>query len=386
MSNKNTTIAVLLLLLLTTAACKDKFDIDSIDEQAKLVVYCFPSEADTTWIDVTYSVPVGKESAGRSIKGFMEVADAHIVYKVNGQERPVGWVDGAVDRWDHVASPGRYYVTGAHQPGDLVELNVSAPGYPSVQARTTVVPAVPVALKSVEETHVYDPDWADTRHVYQLSATFTDDAASDDYYAVRVSRRMWRLTAVGDMRPDYPNRDFYDEEDWHVEWPMSSVEEFLSVAGGGWADVYDFQLVRDSLIAMPEVLAMSEPLLQQISQTDTDFGFENDFYDQFYYFSDQQINGQTYTLHLNISYYQYNTSGVLQQSEDGPEDYRVQLYHLTPEFYHYLKSINDVDNNDLAQSGLSMLSPTFTNVQGGIGIVGGYSQSNSRWLQATDRE
>ena len=59
----------------------------------------------------------------------------------------------------------------------------------------------------------------------------------------------------------------------------------------------------------------------------------------------------------------------------------MQLYHLTPEMYRYVKSINDIDNNDLAQFGLTMLQPTYSNVHGGIGVVGAYSVSESGWMQ-----
>ena len=39
-------------------SCKDSFDIDSLQEQPKLVVSCFPSMGDTTFVSVTRSVAV----------------------------------------------------------------------------------------------------------------------------------------------------------------------------------------------------------------------------------------------------------------------------------------------------------------------------------------
>lgn len=57
----------------------------------------------------------------------------------------------------------------------------------------------------------------------------------------------------------------------------------------------------------------------------------------------------------------------------------MQLYHITPEFYHYVKSINDVDNNGLAERGFAIIEPTYSNVLGGIGVVGGYGYSESNW-------
>ena len=57
----------------------------------------------------------------------------------------------------------------------------------------------------------------------------------------------------------------------------------------------------------------------------------------------------------------------------------VELYRLTPEYYHFLKSISDADNSDLAKVGLAVIAPTYSNVKGGIGYVGGYSRQLTSW-------
>ena len=41
-------IALASLLVLT--GCKDSFDMDDLHEETKLVLNCFPSSEDTTWI------------------------------------------------------------------------------------------------------------------------------------------------------------------------------------------------------------------------------------------------------------------------------------------------------------------------------------------------
>ncbi|MCR5159880.1 MAG: DUF4249 domain-containing protein [Prevotella sp.] len=376
-------IYITLFALAALAGCRDSFDIDSLDGQAKLVVSCFPSEEDTTWIEVTYSIPVSKGAAIKDVFDYLEVKDAHVVYRVNGVERPVGWKDRVDDyvfghKQERPKAIARYYVTGAHQPGDVVELSITAPGYEPVSATTVVAQPVPIELNSVSEAEVYDTYDQDRRSVYQLSATFTDPAASADYYAVRVRCKHYHGTAIGDLRPDCPDYDIWNFDDGrHVEWTMEDERSYENVLLG-WGDVYDFHLALDSAYTNPEILLMSEPLLQTLSPTDKDFGFDDDYYQNFYIFSDEKIQGQTYTLHLNLN--RWHDQDITYHYR--PVQYQVQLYHLTPEFYRYVKSINDVDNNDLAEAGLSMVQPARSNVQGGIGIVGGYHMSQSNWMSA----
>ena len=377
-------IIVGLVGLVGLVGCKDSFDMGDLHEETKMVVNCFPSTEDTTWIEVTHSIPVSKGSERNQWDDFLEVKDAHVTYRVNGEQRSVGWKDRVYNKWNMPCVQARYYVTGSHQTGDRVEVEVSAPGYANVRAETVVGEAVPVVLQSIVKTKVYDPDWEESRDVYQLTATFTDPAQTQDYYAVRVRCKHYKGKAIGDLRPDYPYQDLYDNDDLrHVEWPMKNDLDYEGTCAG-WGEVYNFHLQLDSLYSHPEILTMSEPLLMPLSDMDSNFGFDNGFYQHFYIFSDEKIQGLTYMLHLNLSL--YHVMSPLDEFCFSPLRYQVQLYHITPEFYRYVKSINDVDNNKLAQNGFSMILPTFSNVSGGSGVVGAYSLSESEWLTLTSNK
>ena len=326
-----------LVAALWLAGCKDTFDTADLHEEAKLVVNCFPSTEDTTWIEVTHSIPMSEGAKVSLWDDYLEVEDAHIIYKVNGEQRTVGWKDRIYDRWQQPRSHGRYYVAGAHQPGDRVEVVAAASGCASVHAETVVVETVPGSLQSIVKTKVYDGSWGESREVYQLSAIFTDPADTKDYYAVRVRCKHYGGgTAIG------------------KQWP-------------------------DSLYSHPKILTASEPLLRPLSDLDDVFGFASGYYQNFCIFSDAEISGLTYTLHLNI--WPNHVQSPLDTYTSRPLCYQVQLYHLTPEMYRYVKSVNDIDNNDLAQFGLTMFQPTYSNVHGGIGVVGAYSVSESGWMQ-----
>lgn len=94
-----------------------------------------------------------------------------------------------------------------------------------------------------------------------------------------------------------------------------------------------------------------------------------EYFGNAYIFNDRTINGKTYTLHLDTysnSYYQsfYSFS------------YVVDLYKVTPEYYRFLKSINDAQSNSWADVGLMQVTPTYSNVKGGFGVVAGYNISS----------
>ena len=77
-----------MLFCLALVSCKDDFDIQKLQDHSRLVVYCFPTEGDTTLVSVAKSLPVA------SVKGNVDIlsrekVDAHIIYKVNGVEQTV---------------------------------------------------------------------------------------------------------------------------------------------------------------------------------------------------------------------------------------------------------------------------------------------------------
>ncbi len=60
--------------------------------------------------------------------------------------------------------------------------------------------------------------------------------------------------------------------------------------------------------------------------------------------------------------------------------YKVYLYKLSRELYLYLKSMNDVKNNDLGHKGLAPIRSHYSNVENGIGVVGGCRVMETEWI------
>ena len=349
-------ILFFLFLALSVMSCKDEFSVSNLpDAKAKLVVYCMPSTADTTYITVSRSIPLKQYNATQ--KNVL-IDDATISYQLNGQTMPVTALGN-----------GRYRVVGKQKAGDKVQLRVEAQGLEAVEASTEIPQAIGISHLATRMVRMKEDPSSNVKDFLQLQATFTDPAETHDYYAVCVRRKMLRNFHVacyrnmgGEMQVVrvYYDYDEYLETSKYQQWDSTSIEY-----------QYDNFYVP--------ITTASEPLLNPLSDIDDDFDFSSDFYQNFYIFDDATINGKTYTLHLNIEPFvraanmSDKAAKELKRLYNIEEGVEVELYHITPAYYRFLQALNDVSNNSLAQAGLSNIRTTYSNVQNGMGICAGFN-------------
>ena len=315
-----------LLLIALLTSCKDDISLPEAGNEAKLVIYCFPSTRDTTYISVSRSLPVKQYKEGMKIKN---IDDARITYSVNGQQRKVT-----------NSGNGIYYVVGKQKTGDKIAVTVSADSLPTASAETSIPDTVAISDPKSRQTKVYNDDYETMMDYEQVMASFKDPSATKDYYAVRVLLK--NISAQ------------YSEED---------------------------SLYYEQYFYYPIINTKNEPILVSKTNIDDAFGFSDNYYGGLCIFDDASISGQSHTLHLNV----YNNnpfSHVSRNAYEVKKYERIELLHLTPEYYKFLFSINAEENSDLAQYGLSQLMPTATNVQGGLGVVAGWNVSHTAWIKS----
>ena len=317
-------ILFFLFLALSVMSCKDEFSVSNLPEaKAKLVVYCMPSTADTTYITVSRSIPLKQYNATQ--KNVL-IDDAAISYQLNGQTMPVTALGN-----------GRYRVVGKQKAGDKVQLRVEAQGLEAVEASTEIPQAIGISHLATRMVRMKEDPSSNVKDFLQLQATFTDPAETHDYYAVCVRRKMLRNFHVACYRNTgremevarvYYDYDEYLETSKYQQWDSISIE---------------YQ------------------------------------YDNFYIFDDATINGKIYTLHLNIEPFvraanmSDKAAKELKRLYNIEEGVEVELYHITPAYYRFLQALNDVSNNSLAQAGLSNIRTTYSNVRNGMGICAGFN-------------
>ena len=360
-------ILYLLALLLSLVSCRDDFDISKLQDSARLVVYSFPTEGDSTLILVTKSLPVA------TTKGFLEdlasqTVDAHIIYKVNGQECPVKRIEREDESLQFCSSGsmliGQYYAIGRQKGGDNVQIKVSAEGFPDVSASTYIPQGVDIQAegmsigKEKKDYYTYQTD--------KVLASFQDEGKSKDYYSVKVKRLQMQGTASFVYHRDNGDIDTtYAENYW----------DYSKIVNNYPSGVWNFDSLHH--VPSPQMLETDkEPVLNKSSKLDDDLGFDGyEYFDDAYIFNDQLFNGQKYTLHLVMLNFNYAGSYNYNRSWDGVfgYDYQVELYKVTPEYYRFLSSINNANSNSWAEAGIMQVTPTYSNVQGGFGVVAGFN-------------
>ena len=338
-------LLIFAILALVITSCRDEYVIDDLQDPSKIVAYCFPTAGDTTLIRLSRSIPVQHlNDPSTSQTPFV------VSYSLNGEPQNVVPTD----------DEGTYLVIASQQEGDAVSLSAAAEGLESVTAQTQIPSPCPIQIDTIRRVQLYDSSYEEFRNFVQVKASFQDDGSATNYYAVRLI-----------VRNDIGYDKFYqlnDQGDTIASGYGTMNYEYLL------EDYPDFTHeihIQEQTYMQPELYIGSEPVLSNLTDIDKEMGFEDEFYQGFYIFNDELFNGRSYTITLNaVASSVRNRDALFQYAQ-------VELYQLTPECYHYFKSLNDMRNNNLAQMGFAQASPIISNVTNGIGIVGGYSMTKS---------
>lgn len=211
-----------------------------------------------------------------------------------------------------------YYVAGVHNIGTSISLKVMAKNFPEVRS-TTTIPTIP-----------------------EIQSLFVDTIFSSGKPCTQIKLKI----------------------------RSKRIKDYFAVKVIGKESIYNKD--KDSMVyhlQTQEIDIHNEPILNNFTKGKTDINTDNNFYHNFYVFDNSTFaKDYTYTLHLCIPKKSYISK------------YKVQLYHITPEFYHFIKSINDTNNNELGNYGISFVQPGYSNITNGIGIVGGYSMKETKWI------
>lgn len=308
---------IFLLMIVGMISCDHSFDLKEVDSQEKLVLYCFPSNQDTTIIQLSRSIPVGHKE--RLEKG---VSDTSAIFMVNGEEQHIYWNETSTS-----TLPAQcYYIVKALGANDQIQFQAKVKNLPEIYAHTVIPTAFPLnTIKLIVKNR--------SNNILQVQIAFDDDIKTKDYYGVRIVKK--------------------------ETTKLDGKEEIL---------------YRNA-----ELDLKNEPLLNDLSDLDQLFMFGNQYFRNLYIWSDDNIQGKNYTLHLNMDY-QKNFS-VDWNNYSYKVEYKICLYKFSPEFYFYLKAINSISNNNLSNHGFSPILYHYTNVVNGIGVLGGCQITETEWLK-----
>lgn len=307
------------------SSCIEDIDLNHLRPDAKLVLNCaaIPEQPVSAYLSRTWFYTDGKPNQG------IEGAEVQLFVNDVFQEN----MSLLEDTTRQLGS--RYKSDYRSHADDRLKIVASAKGYANIEA-VTELPEFPLVSKiSVSHNHKAETDvWSEKQYYRcydEFQLTFHDEPSTENFYLVYAREAYIRI----------------NEKDTSYIWSSCNL---------------DFG---------------NEPLFaNQISAMDRIMENDGIGYSGGIAFSDELVNGKTYTLNMKggtYSYYQYGvgSGGELQHERI----YQISFCSISRSYYNYLKTLaafrNTSFTGNLASIGLAEPIKVYSNVVGGTGFLGG---------------
>lgn len=295
-----------IIIGISLTACLTEVDLSDLRESPRLVVNGVAVAGEPLRVSVTRTWFYTDDHSN------VVIPDATVRLYVNDRyEETLSFVPGDT----LFNATGNYQAAFVPQVADRLRLEVSAPGYEPVLAETEVPqPSQLWDAKAVQEVITADSTMKRVSYAIRLQ----DAAEEENYYLFRLE-------------------EGYLSEDSIYRWRVLYLDYAVEPLFGHSSSALD-------QILFPQFLP----------------GYDGRV------FSDETINGQTYTIRLQETYYH---AGSLRTKR-----LRVRLYAISADYYKYLKTLQDQSDNSFANhlidAGLAEPIRVYSNIDGGLGIFG----------------
>ena len=293
---------------ISLTACLTEVDLSDLRESPRLVVNGVAVAGEPLRLSVTRTWFYTDDHPN------VVIPDATVRLYVNDHyEETIPFVPG--DTLFNAA--GSYQAAFVPKMADRLRLEVSAPGYEVIHAET-VIPQASQLLEAKAVREVSTADSTVKRVVYSIS--FQDAVEEENYYLFRLEEG-----------------NLINEEEATYSWRVL------------YLDYAEEPLFVQSTSALDQIL-----FSQYLS------GYDGRV------FSDETINGKSYTIRLQTSTHYVS---------EATKRLRVRLYAISADYYRYLKTLQDQSDrsfaNHLIDAGLAEPIRVYSNIDGGLGIFGG---------------
>lgn len=311
-------------ILFLMASCTKVVDLEHLRPEPKLVLNCVASAGEPlkaslsrTWF-YTDNYPN------------VTIGNARLNLYVN--DRFVQVMNWEEEQTEYYAI-GNYVSSYIPAVGDKIRVEAERKGFKSVAGEDTVLPAPHLIDVSARELNRSGSSTISKR---ELRVRFKDPQEAGNCYLIRF------LTGT----PFYEHED----NDWDKPYVYTGKYHWSTETPDYTTD----PLFETHITALDKVLG-----------NDWLSGYNGRP------FSDEMINGKEYTIRMEYSSYSYNYIGT---SKPLPDSLRVYLYSVSESYYKYFSAVTSLNDgslsNDLANAGLAEPVRVFSNIEGGLGIMG----------------
>ena len=352
-------------LAAAACACEIPFSIDDISEPRYMIEYV-PTAGDTgSDLRISYAEP----AYGKRMVGAYDFKNCTVGVKINGKDFAVGALE-----WLESGNTIRTTIGGSLKAGDKLEVSVSGGSAPKAGG-STIIPELP-AVSSIDIVKSDDKEESSGR---RFTVNMARDVESGEYYGIKIT----------------VHEDMYFAE-------MLPAPPFVKLD----TTYYHYNVTPGQVASMSDINNMD---LDAFAQVNYNYGHLIGEVGQDYSFSamsllsDRQFSGKSYSFYVNSSFSfddifdgmpDIDSPDVPEEpySPEEPEEpeeseepvnrilfgvktwYEVEIYALSEELYNYCKAQYLENFNILANFGVTPPNFTYSNVSGGIGIVGGVSR------------
>ena len=341
------------LLLGCLSSCEIPFSLEDASSP-RIFVHCVPADGGTSLL-VQYAAP----AYGNASKVF-DFHPSSVVLTVNGTPQTLT-AEGRQDGLLHSTSPLR--------PGDEVKVEVSAEGLPSASGSSTVPPIPTISDWKVETIQ------SDTLTCTRITLTLDHAPAADEYHGLQI-RTHTDLLYLEDGIPVTDSIDAY-----------AAPGKALTDQEIARMDLSNYVQVNfaDGLISG---MATDEPLAiltaDQFDGRDYSFYLDSPDLDWLYDFAGGALPGEQ-GWDLDAGDWSWFSDGDDEAEADLPERIllgkvttcRLILHRLSKEFYYYAKAQYQSNFDFLSNMGLTPANFTYSNIRGGIGLIGAISTTRT---------
>ena len=321
---------------LQLTACVEEIDLEELRPDPTLVVNCVAQAGKPLEVGVSHTWFFTDDHQN------VPLEDAEVNLYVNDSFREKLWFEEGETVYN---MPGQYHASYVPREGDRIHLEVSHPEFGKAQAET-VVPKQAKVLKANIHYLPEEGSGYGRKGTILYQVTIRDDNTRDNYYLLRIDRAV----------------PVFDRK----------AKQYIGF--------YDIPLYID--YTTDPIFGSTFTALDQI------FGSVTLQDDHGVIFSDELLNGKAeYTFQLRQDAYSTSPGGNVYfinvgDEELSPDEYEpapscrlwVHLYEISADYYKYLKALQEQDSgvltNALIDAGLAEPIRVFSNVDGGVGIVG----------------
>ena len=382
-------IGVLLAFAAALSSCEIPFALDDVSEPVIYVQYIPAGGGEAPGMRIAYADPAfGKDDGKR-----YSLSAGDVLISVNGKAMPLDDSQIESDGNMFTLRPGCRFA-----PGDKVRVEVKGHGVKDIHAETTVPQMPEIASVGLEKVQ------RDSSEATRVLMTLPSAVSDRDYYGLKTAIR---TTAVSMTVPKMP--------------PMPQF---------GPSAAFPLPVQLDTTVSVIYTSAGQIATTADINNLDLDgfasISFENGFISSGLFrgepmmlLSSRRFDGAEYSFYVNsldsFSWSDIDFDFDLDEPDEPVEpvdpvdpeepeepeepempdpkilisskqEIRLELYRLSDELYNYCKAQYLVSFNMLSNFGVTPPNFTYSNIVGGIGIVGAMSVTTSDWQTLSEFE